>query len=166
MTLWGEEEINDTRICIHCGEEKHVSEMEQSYQYTAGKGVRNECISCRKNIKKDLSRLKKEYAHLKPHITDICLICQRVGEDIHRANSQGYHKKKDPWVLDHCHDKNVYRGWICNHCNNGLSGFKDNIESMKRAILYLKGGSDLLRMRVGENPTKSHDSPKTIKRHE
>ena len=92
MTLWGEEEINDTRICIHCGEEKHVSEMEQSYQYTAGKGVRNECVSCRKNIKKDLSRLKKEYAHLKPHITDICLICQRVGEDIHRANSQGYHK--------------------------------------------------------------------------
>tara|TARA_B000000557_G_scaffold7437_1_gene6235 strand:- start:9323 stop:9796 length:474 start_codon:yes stop_codon:yes gene_type:complete len=141
MTLWGEEEILDTRICIHCGQEKHVNEMELDRPHHAPRGIgyRNECKKCRRQIQQDIARLKKEYAHLRPHITDKCPVCQRTGTDIHSTASQGTHKKKDPWVLDHCHDKNVYRGWICNHCNNGLSGFKDNVESLERGILYLKG---------------------------
>ena len=139
MTLWGIEKLDDTRICIHCREEKHVTLMEPSYQAARGRGVRNECLECRDKIKKVIANLKKEYAHLRPHPTDTCLICERVGTDIHFGNAQGLHKKKDCWVLDHCHDKNIYRGWICGHCNNGLSGFKDNINSLERALLYLKG---------------------------
>jgi len=155
MTLWGEEEITETRICIHCKKEKHISEMELDRPHTAprGKGYRNECKPCRQQIGKDINRLKKEYAHLRPHPTDTCIICQRVGTDIHSTASQGYHKKKDCWVLDHCHTSNTYRGWICNHCNNGLSGFKDNIESLERAILYLNG---MLRKQI---PTISQDNP-------
>lgn len=158
MTLWGEEEINDTRICIHCGEEKHVSEIELDRPHTAprGKGYRNECKSCRRQINRDINKLKKEYNSIRPHITDECIICQRKGEDIQKTASQGAHKKKDPWVLDHCHDKNEYRGWICNHCNNGLSGFKDSIASMERGMLYLKGE---LRKEIPSIPTNTHDSP-------
>ena len=158
FTLWGEEEVNSTRICIHCGEEKHVSEIELDRPHTAprGKGYRNECKSCRRQINKDITKLKKEYAHLRPHITDTCTICQRRGEDIQKTASQGAHKKKDPWVLDHCHHKNEYRGWICNHCNNGLSGFKDNIESMKRAIQYIEGVAELKTHEVPLLPIKTH----------
>ena len=139
LDLFGDPIEEETRICIHCEEEKSVLHMEQSYQYIAGKGVRNECIKCRKKIKKNIERLKKEYSILKPHINDTCLICQRVGKDIARGNGQGHHKRKEPWVLDHCHSTMKFRGWICNHCNNGLSGFKDNIKSLERALLYLNG---------------------------
>tara|TARA_Y100000361_G_scaffold145866_1_gene155617 strand:+ start:93 stop:536 length:444 start_codon:yes stop_codon:yes gene_type:complete len=140
MTCWGEEDINETRICIHCGEEKHVSEIELDRPHTAprGKGYRNECKACRRKINRDITKLKREYNSIRPHITDKCIICQRTGEEIQKTASQGAHKKSDPWVLDHDHLTNEYRGWICNHCNNGLSGFKDNVESMKRAIQYVE----------------------------
>ena len=39
--------------------------------------------------------------------------------------------------IDHCHDTGVVRGLICNHCNRGLGGFRDNTESLWRAIAYL-----------------------------
>jgi len=141
MTCWGEEETEDTRICIHCNEEKHVSEIELDRPWHAPQGIgyRNECKSCRRKINKDIKLLKKQYSSARPHITDSCPVCQRTGVEIQRTASQGAKKKRDPWVLDHCHETNTYRGWICNHCNNGLSGFKDNIESLQRAIMYVQG---------------------------
>jgi hypothetical protein len=39
--------------------------------------------------------------------------------------------------LDHCHGKNVFRGWLCFRCNMGLGYFKDDPERLRRAIAYL-----------------------------
>jgi len=44
-------------------------------------------------------------------------------------------------VVDHCHITNKVRGMLCNHCNRGLGHFKDNIESLEKAIKYLKDRS-------------------------
>lgn len=139
-TLFGEEEV-ESRFCIHCNQHKPLHEMELDRPHHAPRGIgyRNECKKCRQKINSDRERMKKEYAYLRPHPTDLCIVCNKKGTDIHKAASQGYHKKKDCWVLDHCHENNTFRGWICNHCNNGLSGFKDSIETMERAIRYLKG---------------------------
>ena len=41
------------------------------------------------------------------------------------------------WVLDHCHNTNTFRGWICNNCNNALGRFEDNTETLDRVIKYL-----------------------------
>ncbi len=40
--------------------------------------------------------------------------------------------------IDHDHNSNAIRGFICTGCNIGLGQFKDNIESLKNAIEYLK----------------------------
>lgn len=40
--------------------------------------------------------------------------------------------------MDHNHESNKFRGMLCNHCNRGLGNFKDNIEILKKAILYLE----------------------------
>ena len=40
--------------------------------------------------------------------------------------------------VDHCHQKGKVRGILCDHCNNGLGRFKDNVEFLKRAIEYLQ----------------------------
>lgn len=40
--------------------------------------------------------------------------------------------------LDHCHETNRFRGWLCSNCNHGLGKLGDNIEGLQRAIEYLK----------------------------
>jgi len=40
--------------------------------------------------------------------------------------------------IDHCHITGVVRGLLCHGCNIALGGFRNNIESLKSAILYLE----------------------------
>jgi hypothetical protein len=40
--------------------------------------------------------------------------------------------------VDHCHKTGKVRGLLCINCNQGLGKFKDNIELMKSAILYIE----------------------------
>ena len=41
-------------------------------------------------------------------------------------------------TIDHDHKTKEVRGLLCNACNRGLGGFKDNISIMENAIKYLK----------------------------
>lgn len=41
-------------------------------------------------------------------------------------------------VIDHCHGSGRIRGVLCGHCNTGIGAMKDNVDSLKRAIEYLK----------------------------
>lgn len=50
-------------------------------------------------------------------------------------NASGKHKK---FYVDHCHKTGEVRGLLCTGCNLALGGFRDSIESLNRAILYLK----------------------------
>lgn len=40
-------------------------------------------------------------------------------------------------VLDHCHETNIFRGWICSQCNQGLGLLGDTLESLLKAVDYL-----------------------------
>lgn len=40
--------------------------------------------------------------------------------------------------IDHCHETNKFRGLLCEDCNHGLGHFRDNIEVMQAAIVYLE----------------------------
>jgi len=39
--------------------------------------------------------------------------------------------------VDHCHDTGFVRGMLCWKCNQGLSYFTDNSQSLQRAIEYM-----------------------------
>ena len=61
---------------------------------------------------------------------DNCEICGRHKDD-----------PGTPWntmTADHCHVSELFRGWLCGHCNKGLAGFKDSIPNLKNAIRYLR----------------------------
>lgn len=48
------------------------------------------------------------------------------------------HKPLTKYCLDHNHETNKIRGILCHNCNLGLGLFKDNINFLNNAIIYLK----------------------------
>jgi hypothetical protein len=40
--------------------------------------------------------------------------------------------------LDHCHKTGVFRGWLCNLCNQGIGKLGDDLAGIERAANYLK----------------------------
>ena len=69
-----------------------------------------------------------------PPVDHKCPICNRSESEI----SSGGGNKSTRWVLDHNHETNKFRGWLCHNCNMGIGAFKDNIEVLYKAIEYLK----------------------------
>lgn len=40
--------------------------------------------------------------------------------------------------LDHCHQTNKFRGWLCHNCNLGIGSLGDNSIKIKLALSYLE----------------------------
>jgi hypothetical protein len=58
-----------------------------------------------------------------------CAICRSVFTEYQDGN---------PPCIDHCHDKNEFRGLLCRGCNLMLGYAKDSIEILQSAIRYLE----------------------------
>lgn len=59
----------------------------------------------------------------------VCEICKKTSKENGKA-----------LAIDHCHTTGKIRGILCQKCNLGIGFLKDNIQFMKKAIKYLKGG--------------------------
>lgn len=57
-----------------------------------------------------------------------CMIC----------NTPRVNGGKDGLVVDHCHTTGDVRGLLCPSCNTGIGHMKDDVQSLGRAIEYLK----------------------------
>ena len=115
--------------CNHCG----VVQPVENFEHVIGKKeIKRACNSCRKKQKKIINRLKKENAY--PDENYQCPICERTLKEVSRLGQ----KMLQSWVLDHCHKSQTFRGWLCSNCNTGLGGFKDKLDRVKRAVLYLE----------------------------
>lgn len=59
---------------------------------------------------------------------------------VDQNNSCAICKKEIGWeaAVDHCHTTGKIRGLLCRKCNLGLGAFKDNIETIRKAIKYVK----------------------------
>lgn len=47
-------------------------------------------------------------------------------------------QKQGDIYVDHCHTTKQVRGLLCQPCNSGIGYFKDNTDSLQKAIDYLK----------------------------
>lgn len=78
------------------------------------------------HLKKNFGLSETDYQNLFILQNGVCAICQEPN------------KSKIHFAVDHNHVSGKIRGLLCYSCNTGLGKFKENVETMNRAIMYLK----------------------------
>ena len=94
--------------------------------------LRTECKDCNKYLSKRRKELRAKYGQ--PPEDYECPICGRTAPEVSGEGS----KRAAPFVVDHCHATDVFRGWLCHKCNRGIGAFGDGVEGLQRAINYLR----------------------------
>jgi hypothetical protein len=115
MTLWGEE-VTESKECIYCKKEKPLTDFPKHVAYRDNLDSR-----CRTCIKEQ-TNLRKKILMTAPPKPKHCECC---GTETNL-------------VMDHCHDTDKFRGWLCDNCNLGISKFKDNLPGIMMAVRYLE----------------------------
>jgi len=92
------------------------------------------------------------YRHRRPECSDCTKIAgqgMKVAKRIAKRDGISYkapegtccaicHKAHKRMVFDHCHEKEVFRGYLCDPCNRSMGVLGDNIEGLIRCINYLQ----------------------------
>lgn len=127
---WNDEAPEDveSKVCIKCGVDKALS----CYSIANNNYLRTSCKTCITSESKVREDLRAKVAL--PLADHCCPLCLKTAEDV--SGHGGL--KAGPWVLDHCHTSGKFRGWLCHNCNRALGLFKDKVDSLERAIDYLK----------------------------
>ena len=117
------------KVCSKCDKYLPLSSFSPHY---GANFLRPECRECNVALKKVRERLRLEYGM--PEKGYICPICNCNEEQVKGKGNT----KNGPWVLDHCHDTETFRGWLCHKCNRALGGFNDDLDTLNRAIKYIE----------------------------
>jgi hypothetical protein len=90
---------------------------------------RPECSNCTKLANKGKAEAKKKAKELGVSYTapagTLCAVCNKPA-----TAGNGL-------VFDHCHTKNIFRGYCCNSCNRSIGVLGDNVDGLLQALNYL-----------------------------
>lgn len=112
---------SELRLCKNCGEEKSLEVFHIAYYKRDGSSSRSHtCHSCKTYHNQIAIKLRK----LNPKPKDS--LCECCGE---------YTEKL---VVDHNHKTEKFRGWLCTNCNQGIGLLKDDLETILKAVEYLR----------------------------
>jgi hypothetical protein len=138
-----------TRKCKDCGEIKPHEEFHKNTSYKDN--IRPYCIPCRRirelksyyknkhknpyDYEKDKDiKLKKaygisfqEYKEMLHAQNGMCAICGTTDTG-----------KRKAFAVDHCHTCGEIRGLLCGSCNTAIGLLKENLETMQKAIDYVR----------------------------
>lgn len=148
-------DINSPRVCSVCGETKKNGDFYYGvYKTSQGHDnfrIRKECKIC---IKKNI---RDRYFANVNHYKESNRIAYREKRRFRGIKNQ-YGLDRDSYlkmvedaktcpicympitkpVVDHCHTSGIVRGILCWHCNVGIGHFRDDINTLYRAIKYIE----------------------------
>jgi hypothetical protein len=104
------------KVCLYCKKRKNRKSFPKHIAHKDKLDSR--CRSCIKKHTKIRTKLHKK-APPKPERCECCGVIPRK------------------WHLDHNHSNNLFRGWLCNRCNEGLGKLGDNLDGVIKAVNYL-----------------------------
>ena len=122
-------EDGDSKTCNKC---HRLLPLTAFSMHSASNYQRPECKKCNNELSIIRINLRKEVEP--PDKKHVCPICLSTEDQVAGKGN----KKNGSWVLDHDHNTNNFRGWLCHKCNRGLGAFNDNTEHLENAIKYLK----------------------------
>lgn len=115
--------------CKVCGKARAQSPEYREWQrahYRANRDVKRDAVHRTKY------RLSQEQLDaLRDFHLGLCAICGNAEYGKHQNG------RVNDLAIDHDHDTGQVRGLLCNSCNRGLAGFKDNIGLLSKAAEYL-----------------------------
>ena len=120
--------------CRTCKKVKPHTEFGKQKRWSTTNGVVTEhlnsrqCLSCDRHDAKIRRRLEKEFPYPEKEVCDCC------GTDFTNYPKRG----KRYLVLDHCHDTNTFRAYLCTRCNTSVGGLGDNLEEIQKRTKYLE----------------------------
>ena len=117
------------KTCTRCKAEKPRDAEHFPLHNKCKDGLDSWCRECRRSYRNGNRRglyrhmisdedLRKEFQNFKG-----CEICGKMTDKI---------------CVDHDHETETYRGLLCDSCNMGLGKFYDDIETLQKAIEYLR----------------------------
>jgi len=75
---------------------------------------------CRRCVKEH-SKIRSKLHKIAPTKPELCECCR---------------KNPIKWCLDHDHDDDSFRGWLCEPCNTGIGKLGDNMQGITNAMNY------------------------------
>jgi len=124
LSLFGEDDVEEVTpsgiTCRHCGVTKARSEFRLYRRATGDRESRS--TSC-KSCQRDLISVRDKIRKTAPPHKGYCECCG---------------KETDKLVLDHCYETEVFRGWLCGHCNMSIGLLGDDEDGLMKALSYVK----------------------------
>lgn len=84
-------------------------------------------------LRKDYNLSIKQYNEMLRNQNNVCAICLQNESYVNIKT-----KNIQDLSVDHDHGTGKIRGLLCRRCNLGLGYFKDNLDMLSAAIMYLK----------------------------
>jgi len=142
-------ENEDIKECLKCGVSKPLNLFSPAKTGLGkdGKPFTRSGAVCKKCTSKLVHmRLKLRKLHPFPENTNYkCPICEKDYEELTshgRYTSEFATQNGVVWHLDHCHNTDTFRGYLCAGCNHGLGKMNDSVNCLKNAIKYLERNLD------------------------
>jgi hypothetical protein len=148
--------ISATKVCTRCGKRKPVTDFYVKKGKGGGQYRYGHCKAChqkitdqwridnrekfntymRRNAKKRRYGLTlEEYDARFVAVGFKCEVCLKPGRpDRYQDLAEG----EVQLHLDHDHETGELRGILCTNCNNGLGRFEDDLERLRRLVVYLE----------------------------
>ncbi|RTL93858.1 hypothetical protein EJV44_15395 [Ancylobacter aquaticus] len=82
-------------------------------------------------------QLERNYGVSRPQF-EAAMLSQGGECAVCRVPMDGAHPAPSSPVVDHDHTTGKFRGLLCGHCNKALGLFKDNTDTLLRAVKYLE----------------------------
>lgn len=120
-----------TKRCTECKRDLPTTKFSNA---SGANYLYHQCRDCTR-IQNRLRKKLKLDNPLKDADGHRCPICDRSAKE---AFGKGGMHLKSSWVLDHDHNSGKFRGYICHSCNRGLGLFSDSVDTLLKAINYLR----------------------------
>lgn len=134
------------QTCNHCNKSLPIEQF--SFRNKAAGTRHKECKSChnastkkwyKKNSKSQKAATAKwQKANQVKRIANRYKITEEEAEVVLAVVACEICGSTENLHVDHDHATGKVRGRLCMHCNHALGSFKDNLDSLRKAVLYLE----------------------------